>query len=83
MNISSQIKTLRRKSGLTQIEFAMRAGVGLRFLRELERGKPMVRMDKLVQVLDFLGHHLELRRNEPQKLSELIYGSIKKSESFL
>ncbi|MEA3490135.1 MAG: helix-turn-helix transcriptional regulator [Candidatus Omnitrophota bacterium] len=66
MNISFQIKNLRKKNGLTQIEFAKRAGVGLRFLRELEHGKITVRMDKLMQVLDFLGYHLELKRNEPQ-----------------
>ncbi|MCK4947122.1 MAG: helix-turn-helix transcriptional regulator [Candidatus Aureabacteria bacterium] len=66
MNISLQIKNLRKKNGLTQVEFAKRAGVGLRFLRELERGKITVRMDKLTRVLDFLGYHLELKRNEPQ-----------------
>jgi len=69
-NIASQIKVLRKKNGLTQIEFAKRAGVGLRFLRELEQGKSTIRMDKLMQVLDFLGYHLELKRNEPQYLEE-------------
>ena len=66
VNISFQVKKLRKKIGLTQIEFAKRAGVGLRFLRELEQGKMTVRLDKLMQVLDFLGYHLELTRNEPQ-----------------
>ena len=66
INISSQIKKLRKNQGLTQIEFAKRAGVGLRFLRELESGKITVRMDKLMQVLDFPGYHLELKKNEPQ-----------------
>ena len=66
MNISLQIRNLRKKIGLTQMEFAKRAGVGLRFLRELEHGKVTVRMDKLMQVLDFLGYHLELKRNEPR-----------------
>ena len=61
-NISSQIKKLRKSNGLTQVEFAKRAGVGLRFLRELETDKTTVRMDKLMQVLDFLGYHLELKR---------------------
>mgnify|MGYP001601955463 FL=1 len=69
-NIASQIKILRKKNGLTQIEFAKRAGVGLRFLRELEQGKATIRMDKLMQVLDFLGYHLELKRNEPQDFKE-------------
>ena len=69
-NIASQIKILRKKNGLTQIEFAKRAGVGLRFLRELEQGKSTIRMDKLMQVLDFLGYHLELKRNESQDIKE-------------
>lgn len=69
-NIASQIKILRKKNGLTQIEFAKRVGVGLRFLRELEQGKSTIRMDKLMQVLDFLGYYLELKKNEPQDLKE-------------
>ncbi len=66
VNISHQIRDLRKKNGLTQVEFAKRAGVGLRFLRELENGKKAIRMDKLMQVLDFLGYHLELKRTKPQ-----------------
>lgn len=70
-NIISQIKDLRKKNGLTQIEFAKRVGVGLRFLRELEQGKKTVRMDKLMQVLDFLGYHLELKKNESELLKAI------------
>lgn len=63
--VNLQIGRLRRKLGLTQVEFAKRAGVGLRFLRELEQGKTSVRLDKLIQVLDFLGCHLEIKsKNE-------------------
>lgn len=62
--IGAQIKELRKKLGLTQVEFAKRTGVGLRFIRELEGGKPTVRMDKLNQVLEFLGYHIELRKNK-------------------
>jgi y4mF family transcriptional regulator len=46
--------------GLTQREFALRAGVGLRFLRDLEQGKPTIRLDKLMDVLTFLGCQLEI-----------------------
>jgi len=70
LNVSLRVKELRKKNGLTQVEFARRAGVGLRFLRELENGKTTVRMDKLVQVLDFLGYHLELKRNGAQHIPE-------------
>ena len=41
------IKENRRAAGLTQEEFAMRSGLGLRFIRELEQGKETVRMDKV------------------------------------
>ncbi|MFS6555607.1 transcriptional regulator, partial [Parabacteroides distasonis] len=34
-------------AGLTQQEFALRSGLGLRFVRELEQGKETVRMDKV------------------------------------
>ena len=65
MGLNQKVKEIRRKTGLTQAEFAKRAGVGLRFVRELEQGKVTIRLDKLNQVLEFLGHHLELKRNEP------------------
>ena len=58
--LGKQIKELRKRSGLTQLEFSSRVGVGLRFIRDLEQGKPSVRLDKVNQVLKFLGHHLEI-----------------------
>lgn len=79
-NMALQIKYLRKKIGLTQIEFAKRVGVGLRFLRELEQGKTTVRMDKLIQVLDFLGYHLELKKND-SKLLEAIKERISSGEN--
>jgi len=45
--IAEYIKEKRKESGLTQEEFAMRSGLGLRFVRELEQGKETVRMDKV------------------------------------
>ena len=36
-------------------EFAMRSGLGLRFVRELEQGKETVRMDKVNQALAMFG----------------------------
>lgn len=53
---------MRKAAGLTQVQLAKRAGVGLRFVRELEQGKPTVRLDKINQVLDLLGYELCLRR---------------------
>lgn len=64
MDIGKKIKQLRKSAKLTQVELAERVGVGLRFIRELERGKPTVRMDKVNQVLEFFGYHIEIVRNE-------------------
>ena len=53
--IGNYIKEERKKAGLTQEEFAMRAGLGLRFVRELEQGKETVRLDKVNQSLAMFG----------------------------
>ena len=53
--ISEYIKNERKKAGLTQEEFAMRSGLGLRFVRELEQGKETVRLDKVNQALGMFG----------------------------
>ncbi len=53
------VKSRRRSMGLTQKDLADRAGVGLRFVRELEQGKDSLRMDKVNQVLALFGHRLE------------------------
>ena len=45
--IAQFVKTHRRAAGLTQEEFAIRSGLGLRFVRELEQGKKTVRLDKV------------------------------------
>ena len=66
-SMASDIKQLRKQAGLTQVELAERAGVGLRFLRELEQGKPSVRLDKVNQVLALFGYEaraLEIKRDE-------------------
>lgn len=53
--IAALIKKRRKEAGLTQEEFAMRSGLGLRFVRELEQGKETVRMDKVNQALAMFG----------------------------
>ena len=54
-SIAGFIKQKRKRLKLTQPELAERAGVGLRFIRELEQGKPSVRLDKVNQVLALFG----------------------------
>lgn len=53
--IAKYVKSQRKQLGLTQEEFAMRSGLGLRFVRELEQGKETVRMDKVNQALVMFG----------------------------
>ena len=53
--IAKYVKENRRKLGLTQQEFAMRSGLGLRFVHELESGKTTVRLDKVNQALAMFG----------------------------
>lgn len=53
--IGTFVKEERKKAGLTQEEFAVRSGLGLRFVRELEQGKETVRLDKVNQALAMFG----------------------------
>jgi y4mF family transcriptional regulator len=64
MDLATEIKEMRQAAGLTQTEVSKRANVGLRFVRELEQGKPTVRLDKIKQVLDLLGCELCIRRKQ-------------------
>jgi y4mF family transcriptional regulator len=58
MRLNEFVKEKRRMANLTQPELAEKAGVGLRFVRELEQGKETLRMDKVNQVLKLFGHEL-------------------------
>ncbi len=53
--IAEFVKKSRKEAGLTQEEFAIRSGLGLRFVRDLEQGKQTVRMDKVNQALAMFG----------------------------
>ena len=56
--VSNFVKYNRNKLRMTQEELAEKAGVGLRFIRELEQGKETLRMDKVNQVLALFGHQV-------------------------
>ncbi|MBC7642810.1 MAG: helix-turn-helix transcriptional regulator [Flavobacterium sp.] len=57
-DISRYVKKRRKQSQLTQPEMALKAGVGLRFVRDLEQGKNTLRMDKVNDVLRLFGETL-------------------------
>ncbi len=56
--LNEYVKAKRKGLGMSREEFAQKAGVGLRFLRELEQGKETLKMDKVNQVLKLLGSQL-------------------------
>lgn len=58
MKLGEYIRTKRKLFNLTQIELSERTGVGIRFIRELERDKATVQMDKVNQVLYLFGEEL-------------------------
>ena len=65
--ISEYVKRCRKEQHLTQPELAHKAGVGLRFLRELEQGKQSLRMDKVNQVLAYFGSSCGVDENTAAK----------------
>ena len=58
MELNHFVKKRRKLVKLTQSELAEKAGVGLRFVRELEQGKESLRIDKVNQVLRLFGHEV-------------------------
>ncbi len=65
MTLAAFVKGQRKAHRLTQRDLADRAGVGLRFVREMESGKPTLRMDKVNIVRELFGHVLEPVQNRP------------------
>lgn len=63
-DIGTAVRAKRKASGLTLAETAGLTDVGIRFLSELENGKPTVRLDKVMRVLNALG--LKLYLGEPE-----------------
>ncbi len=67
--IGQFVKDQRSYAQLTQEELAAKAGVGLRFVRELEQGKETLKMDKVNQVLELFGYRLTpSRQTDPYKI---------------
>ena len=58
LSLSAFVKQMRKQYGLTQVDLSEKAGVGLRFVREMEQGKATLRMDKVNQVLKLFGAEL-------------------------
>jgi y4mF family transcriptional regulator len=59
-DIGELVKTARKNMGVTQRALAMTSGTGLRFIIELEKGKPTCQFGKVLTVINTLGISMEL-----------------------
>jgi len=59
-DIGAKVRESRKRQGLTQPSLAMVAGTGLRFIVDLEAGKPTCQIGKVLQVLTVLGLRVSL-----------------------
>ncbi len=58
--LGETLRAARKQLGLTQPQLALAAGVGVRFIVDLEAGKPTVRLENVMRVIDALGGTLQL-----------------------
>lgn len=75
MSLGVFLKDKRKEAGLTQQEFAEKAGVALTVIRKIEQGKSDLQLEKVNQVLKMFGHilapvSLRLFENDPHETSE-------------
>jgi HTH-type transcriptional regulator/antitoxin HipB len=59
-HLGNALRAARKQLGLTQPQLALAAGVGVRFIVELEAGKPTLRLETVLRVIDALGGELSL-----------------------
>jgi y4mF family transcriptional regulator len=64
------VRETRRALGLTQPGLALSAGVGVRFLVDIEKGKPTAQIGKIMQVLAALGIEMQLSPPDPIKATD-------------
>jgi y4mF family transcriptional regulator len=58
--LGEALRVARKQIGLTQSRLALAAGVGVRFIVDLEAGKPTVRLESMLRVIDALGGEIWL-----------------------
>lgn len=58
--LGDALRAARKKLGLTQPQLALAAGVGVRFIVDLEAGKPTLRLENVLRVIDALGGEIQL-----------------------
>lgn len=63
MEIGSFVRSERKRLGLTQQQLAVKSGVGLNFVYQLEKNKASVQLDSVNQVLRALGYKISVCRD--------------------
>lgn len=58
--LDDALRAARRQLGLTQPQLALAAGVGVRFIVDLEAGKPTLRLENVLRVIDALGGEIQV-----------------------
>lgn len=58
--LGNALRAARKQLKLTQPQLALAAGVGVRFIVDLEAGKPTLRLENVLRVIDALGGELQL-----------------------
>lgn len=59
-HLGDALRAARKQLALTQSQLALAAGVGVRFIVDLEAGKPTVRLENVLRVIDALGGEIQL-----------------------
>jgi HTH-type transcriptional regulator / antitoxin HipB len=72
--LGDALRSARKRLGLTQPQLALVAGVGVRFIVDLEGGKSTVRLDSVMRVIDALGGVINLDGLQPSANEESTYG---------
>ncbi|RYY58932.1 MAG: transcriptional regulator [Chitinophagaceae bacterium] len=75
-NIAAFVKFMRNKNNMTQPELANKAGVGLRFVRDLEQGKESLRLDKVNQVLAMFGYRVSAETSRSKNQWDVIMNQM-------
>lgn len=58
--LGQTLRVARKQLGLTQSQLALAAGVGVRFIVDLEAGKPTLRLETVLRVIEALGGEIKL-----------------------
>lgn len=70
-DIGRLVRTHRKSQSATQAEFASLCGVGVRFISDLENGKPTVELGKVLHVLQCLGLDVSIQPRRWQKSGQM------------